>query len=384
VTTGVAVAGVGTIAGGRRPTPALTAAVLLSAALERALRDAGVQASDIDGLGVASFGLAPDRAIDFAWHAGLRLRWLMEDVTAMNLVQHAVRAVAAGDAETIAIVGGDNLLGGSYGKLVENYNATTRDYLSVLPAGGPNALFALLTQEHMSRHGLDREHYGQVVTAQRRWAATNPYAAFRGELAMAEYLAAPVVAPPLTLFDCPPPVAGAEAIVLRASDSVDRGRRVEVRAVAASFNADAHEGDGLTTGLAGLAPRLWAESGLAAALIDVVEVYDDYPVMVLAQLEDLGFIENGDGSAILGGPGRPPPAVNTGGGLLCAGQAGAGGGLQGFVEAVRQLRHERGAGQVPDAAAAVVAGYGMVLYRYGAASVAAVLSGPHGRLGAAA
>ena len=96
--------------------------------------------------------------------------------------------------------------------------------------------------------------------------------------------------------------------------------------------------------------------------------------MVLVQLEDLGLITDGRAQALLRGPGGSAPAVNTSGGLLCAGQAGAGGGLQAIVEAARQVRGERGEGQVPNARTAVAAGYGMVLYRYAACSVAAVLA----------
>jgi len=367
------VAGVGSIGAQRHPPADVTTAGLLNDALELAIRDAGISASEIDGLGLASFSLAPDRAIDFAWHAGLRLRWIMEDTMALNIVQHAVRAIGSGDASAIAVVAGDNLLGADYGRMVEAYNATTRDYLSALPTGGPNALFALLTQRHMATNGLARDDYGRVVVSQRAWAQTNPYAAYREPLTMPEYLAAAEVASPLTIFDCPPPVAAAEAIILTAAQDASGRRRVEIRAVSASFNQDAHQEDGLHTGLAGVAPGLWQASGIAPEDIDVVEVYDDYPVVVLIQLEDLGFIKRGDARLLLDGPGQRRPAVNTSGGLLSAGQAGAGGGLQGFVEAVRQLRHERAAGQVPGARTAVVAGYGMVLYRYGACSVAAVL-----------
>jgi acetyl-CoA acetyltransferase len=372
----VAIAGVATLPSVRKPSADVTAARLLSDVLGAALADAGVSTSDVDGLGVASFSLRPDRAIDFAWHAGLRLRWIMEDVMAMNLVHHAVRAVQAGDASVIVIVGGDNLIGADYGDMVNEYNSVTRDYLSALPAGGPNGLFALVTQQHMARHGLTREDYGRVVINQRDWAATNPRAAYRHPLTMAEYLDAPCVARPLTIFDCPPPVAAAEALVITSAERSPRGRRrVLIRSVASSFNHDAHTGEGLETGLATLAGGLWAESGIGPGDLDAVEVYDDYPVMVLTQLEDLGVISGGDAHALMRPDGRRSPAVNTSGGLLCAGQAGAGGGLQGVVEGARQVRHERGDGQIPGARAAAVAGYGMVLYRYAAMSVAAVLEG---------
>jgi acetyl-CoA acetyltransferase len=65
--------------------------------------------------------------------------------------------------------------------------------------------------------------------------------------------------------------------------------------------------------------------------------------------------------------------VNTSGGQLSAGQAGAAGGLHGMVEAVHQLRGEAGERQVPGARTALVAGYGMVCYRYGACAGATVL-----------
>jgi acetyl-CoA acetyltransferase len=360
--------GAAAIPGERRPGPKTTTHGLLAGALRAALDSAGLQVTDVDGLGVSSFSLTPDRAIDLAWHLGLSLTWVMDDIVGMNLLWHAVRAVQAGDASTIVLLGGDNLVGHDFGHMVESYNTATRDYLAPLPAGGPNSIFSFVTQSHMAKYGLSREAYGRVVVSQRAWAGRNPAAIYREPLTMDEYLAAPLVSEPICLFDCLPLVAAAEAVVVSAAP---RGpRAVRVSAIGGSFNYDHQEGDGLRTGLAEVAPALWEESGLGPGEIDVVGVYDDYPVMVLVQLEDLGFGTEWD--EFLAGPGSRP-AVNTSGGMLTAGQSGAGGGLHALVECVRQLRGERGEGQVAGARTAVVAGYGMVLYRYAACSVAAVL-----------
>ena len=131
----------------------------------------------------------------------------------------------------------------------------------------------------------------------------------------------------------------------------------------------------MQTGLAAIADDLWSRAQLAPEEVDVVSVYDDYPVMVLVQLADLGLIPDGDiarfvRDRITGGS----YPLNTSGGQLSAGQAGAAGGMHGLVEAVRQLRGEAGARQVHGARSAVVSGYGMVLYRYGACANATVLT----------
>jgi acetyl-CoA acetyltransferase len=361
----------------RRPEGHTTSALLARAAQE-ALEDAGLEPADVDGFGVASFSLAPDHAIDLAWRLGLSLRWLMEDAhggaAALNMLQHARRAIEAGDAEAVLLLAGDAFSSADFRRFADGHNSATRDHLAGIPAGGPNALFALVTSRHMRRHGLGRETYGRVVLAQRTWAALNPAAVYREPLTMDDYLNAPVVAEPLTLFDCVPIVAGADAVVVAAAERVARGPAVEVVALAAAHNPDDQDGDGLRTGLADTAPALWAESGLGPEEVDVASVYDDYPVMVLVQLADLGFVADGDverfARAELEERRRP---VNTSGGQLSAGQAGAAGGMHGLVEAVRQLRAEAGERQVENARTALVTGYGMIAYRHGACSNAAVL-----------
>ena len=96
--------------------------------------------------------------------------------------------------------------------------------------------------------------------------------------------------------------------------------------------------------------------------------------MVLVQLEDLGFADDGDIRGLIDERivTRTLP-VNTSGGQLSAGQAGAAGGMHGLVEVVAQLRGTAGARQIAGARVGVVSGYGMVAYRYGACANVAVL-----------
>jgi acetyl-CoA acetyltransferase len=99
-----------------------------------------------------------------------------------------------------------------------------------------------------------------------------------------------------------------------------------------------------------------------------VQAYDDYPIMVAIQLEDHGFCKKGEVGRFLAErtfsfEGSFP--LNTNGGQLSCGQAGAAGGMIGLVEAVRQLRGEAGPFSVSGARRGLVSGYGMVGYGHG-------------------
>jgi acetyl-CoA acetyltransferase len=341
---------------------------LLAAAFRSATRAAGLERDEIDGLGVASFTLAPDHVADLAWRLGVRPRWIMEDTnggaSAINMLQHARRAIDAGDASNVVLLAGDRFDHDSFRRLLDGYSRATADHLAPIPTGGPNALFAHLTQRHMDAKGLGREDYGRFVVAQRDWARRNPLAVYRSELTLAEYLSAPTVAKPLHRYDCVPVVSGADGLVLSRS-----AHGVAIRALAGLHNGDLQEGDGLRTGLAEVAESLWAEAGFGPGDVDAMYPYDDYPAMSLIQLDDLGLIRGGDVQRFLAGA---LPPISTSGGQLSVGQAGAAGGMHGLVEAVNQLLG-RADGRSLDARRAVVSGYGMIAYRYGTCANAVVL-----------
>jgi len=378
--TNAAIIGVGQSAYTRRPQPGQSTHTFIRDAVVAALVDAAIDPREVDGMAVASFSLAPDAAIDLAWKLGLSLRWLVQDTnggsSAMNMLGHALRAVETGAASVILVTGGDATGLGGYAKVAANFNIATQLHLAPLGHGGPNGVYALVTSRQMKTYGLQKSDYGQLAIAQRAWAAHNPYAVYRAAMTMEDYLAAPLVADPLSRYDCVPVVAGAQAIVVAHPDRCPDGRApVRVRAHRASFNYDNQEGDGLQTGISTFAGELWRAAGVDPADIDVASIYDDYPTMVFAQLNDLGMIPGSDLARFPRrdiGERRFP--LNTWGGMLSAGQPGGpAGGLNGISEAVLQLQHRAGARQVEAARLAVTTGYGMTLYRYGATAAAAVL-----------
>src|SRR5580765_634292 len=104
-------------------------------------------------------------------------------------------------------------------------------------------------------------------------------------------------------------------------------------------------------------------AGLRAKDIDGAEVYDACTINRILFLEDLGFCATGEGGRFVEGrhiaPGGGLP-VNTDGGGLSYCPPGMYG-LFLLIEAVRQLRGEAGARQVPGAQTAIAHGNGGVL-----------------------
>jgi acetyl-CoA acetyltransferase len=97
----------------------------------------------------------------------------------------------------------------------------------------------------------------------------------------------------------------------------------------------------------------------------------------MLQMEGLGFCGEGEAADFIqhtsldvDGAGLP---LNTCGGMLSAGQAGAAGGFLSVVEGIRQLIGTPPGLQVPDLKAGIVSGYGYVNYDRGLCCSAAIL-----------
>ena len=352
-------------------------------ALDGVLRAAGMQKPQLDGFACSSFTLGTDSAVAITQHLGISPRWLdhvpMGGASGLVALRRAARAVQAGDADAVAVVAGDTNAPDSFRRLVSGFSRFSTDAVYPYGAGGPNLSFALITDAYMRRFGARREDFGRICVAQRANALAYPYALQKKPLGMVDYLAARPIADPLVLFDCVMPCAGAEAfLVLREADArAARLRYVHLASAIERHNAFPEDDVQLRGGWAADAHELWAMAGTRADAVDIVETYDDYPVIVMLQFEGLGFCAPGDAPSFLRGKdltcsGDMPH--NTSGGQLSVGQAGAAGGHLGIVEAIRQLTGTALGVQVAKAKRAVVSGFGMINYDRGLCSAAAVLT----------
>ena len=351
-------------------------------ALAALLEGAGLAKDDVDGVCVSGFLLFPDTAVGLMQHLGLSPRWLdhipMGGASGVVALRRAARAVQAGDAEVVACVAGDTNHVDSFRHTVASFSQFARDAVYPYGSGGPNASFAFLTDYFMRATGARREDFGKLCVAQRENALSFPHALFKKPLTMQEYMNARPIADPLHLFDCVMPCAGGEGFLVM---SADRARSLglnfaRVLGTIERHNAFPDDPIQMRGGWALDRDELYEQSGIGPQDMDFVQVYDDYPVITAMQLEDLGFCDAGEAVRFIREntftiDGTLP--LNTSGGQLSVGQAGAAGGYLGMVEALRQLTGGALGSSVPDANHGLVSGFGMINYDRGLCSGAAVL-----------
>lgn len=340
------------------------------------IADAGISKQDIDGMAVASFTLAPDNVVTLSEYLGMTCRWLealpFGGASGVVGMKRAARAIQAGDASMVACLAGDRHGKDSFGDFVANFTEFAADATHPYGAAGPNAVFSLITQHYMDRFGVGREDFGRLCIAQRHNAGRNSHALLRQPLTMEEYLGARHIAGPLHLYDCVMPSAGAEAFLVTSIERAQGLGRPFVTILAAEETYNAFPGEPIQMhgGWAGFSDQLYGAAGVGPGDMDMVQTYDDYPVISFMQMEELGFCAVGKAAEFFAESGLPH---NTSGGQLSSGQAGAAGGFLGMVEAIRQLTSAAGERQVKDAKTGLVSGYGMVNYDRGLASAAAIL-----------
>lgn len=350
---GVSVIGAGSTSFGKHADRAVEElAVSASAA---ALADGGVENGDVGALYLGNFiggPLSGQEVLAGLVADELGLRNVpctkVEGACASGGIafRHAYLAIATGQCDVALVVGAEKMTHARTPEVTTALNCAMdnrADGVSGLTFPG---LFGLAWRIHAERYGTTRDDVSAVVVKNKRNGLTNPLAQMGASLTPEGIAASALICDPLQLYDCCPATDGGAALVLVATERVERSRapRIDVAATVqtrGSPRLSGHPDLATFEATVEAARQAYAASGLAPGDVDVVELHDCFSIAEIIDSEDLGLVPRGSG-ARWAAEGRTDLEgeipVNPSGGLLAKGHPVGATGVGQLYEIVMQLR----------------------------------------------
>ncbi|MCH2169854.1 hypothetical protein MK489_03635 [Myxococcota bacterium] len=354
-----AIAGIGETAYTKAGGTTRTELDLACEAIVRAVRDAGLELSHVDGL--VSYSGERAGLVEVAQTLGLGTLSYVGlfpggGNAATGVVHNAAVAVGSGTARNVvcyrSICQGQHLRFGraragqgnaatSVGETIGGSQAFTMPFGLMSPAQS----YALDARRHMHEFGTTSEHFGRISVACYAAAQRNPRAVMNGRpLTLEMHQASRMIADPYRLYDCCQESDGACAVLVTGADRA--AHPVFIRGAAQGLA----EGDGndrhrrpeslwTRAGMETIAETLYANAGIGPEDIDVAQFYENFTGQVLMAMEDFGFCKRGEGGPFVASGAIDWPhgelPINTSGGNLAEAYIH---GLSLVLEGVRQMR----------------------------------------------
>jgi len=299
---------------GRKPgDPRRATPEYLSWAARLALEDAGLTKKDLDGQGLASIYTTtysqpfwPEEATSILGISpGLLIAGGNGGSSAVSVLGQAAAAIAVGVVDLVLCVA-------AAAPFVERGGGVpsgdTRDF--ELPFGifSPTNKIALLMRRHMHEFGTSLDHVGKIAVTARYHASLNPTAYLKKPLTLEEYKESRLISDPVRLLDCVMPANGGKAFIIASAERAKTLQKPPVYLLGygerhnPSYGPKDHSNP-LITGILDSGETAFKMAGVSRQEIDLLGLYDDYVIVVLVQIEDLGFCEKGD-VRIADAPGR--------------------------------------------------------------------------------
>jgi acetyl-CoA C-acetyltransferase len=333
-----------------------------------ALRDAGIEARDVDEIVLGHFNAgfsAQDFTASLVLQASPDLRFKpatrVENACATGsaAVHQGLKSLAAKTAKIVLVVGveqmtttpgpeiGKNLLKASY----------VRDEAQI--EGGFAGIFGTIAGLYFQKYGDQSDALAMIAAKNHKNGVGNPYAQIRKDLGYdfcrKESEKNPYVAGPLKRTDCSLVTDGAAAIVLADVETALRMKK------AIAFRATAHVQDFLPMakrdilkfdGCALGWKQALAKAGIGLSDLSLVETHDCFTIAELIEYEAMGLVPEGQGArAIKEGwtqkNGKLP--INPSGGLKAKGHPIGATGVSMHALCAMQLMGEAGEIQIKDA-----------------------------------
>ncbi len=355
--------------------PHMTGLGLNAQAARRAIKDAGLKHTDIDGLLTAYSFTEPYFMLGsvLAEYLGIKPTYGASIVTGgaspATMLSHAAQAVETGMAEVVLVCAGENRATGmSRDDAVGALTAVGHPYFEAPYGIGIPSLYAMIANAYMAKYGTKREEMAAVAVNTRSNALKHPNAHMKEELTIDQVLSSKPISDPLCMYDCCLISDAGGAFIVT---TPERAKDLPGKEVYLAGIGEAHTHEHLTSaqsltefGAEISGKNAYNMAGLGPSDIDVAMLYDCFSIVPIIEMEELGLAARGEGGAFFASGqaaigGKLP--INPHGGMLSHAHAGAVGGLMGIVEAVRQVRGEAGERQTPGATTALVHSEGGIL-----------------------
>lgn len=355
--------------------PHMTGLGLNAEAAIRAIRDAGISHTQIDGLLTAYSFTEPYFMLGsvLAEYLGIQPTYASSIITGgaspTVMLHHAAQAVETGAAKVVLVCAGENRATGmSRDEAVSALTAVGHPYFEAPYGVGIPSLYALVANAYMAKYGTRREEMAAVAVNTRANALKHPNAHMKTPLSVEDVLTSKPISDPLNMYDCCLISDAGGAFIVT---TPEYARDLPSKSVYLAGIGEAHTHEHLISapsltefGAEISGERAYSMAGLGPQDIDVAMLYDCFSIVPIIEMEELGLAPRGEGGAFFAAGhaaigGKLP--INTHGGMLSHAHAGAVGGLMGIIEAVRQLRGEAGERQTAGATAALVHGEGGIL-----------------------
>lgn len=378
------IAGVGMTRFGKHPDSGLKA--LAGEAVRAALEDAGIEPGQIEAawVGNAAAGLVTGQE---SIRGQVVLRPLgigripvvnVENAcaSASTALNQACAMVSAGQYDCVLALGVEKLVHPDKAKSfaafsgavdVEALQGILAHLRKSAEAGGAKAasggagekrsmfmdIYAAAARAHMQRWGTTVEHFAGIAAKNSHHGSLNPRAQFRDALSVADVLAAPMIAEPLTRPMCSPIGDGAAAVVvMSARRAREHGVRKPVQVLTSVLRSGWDHPIEEPGTVEVCAREAYEEAGVGPNELDVIECHDATAPAELMAYESLGLCAKGEGGKLVDTQatwiGGTIP-VNPSGGLLRKGHPVGATGLAQIVELTEQLQGRSGPRQVEGA-----------------------------------
>ena len=300
-------------------------------ACANAIKDAGLNKEDIDGLiCYRQFQpLANDVIVTpylLAQHLGVQPNILsQESYCARGQFLHAISLMEAGFCNYVLIVYGDNGLSGRRSFAKGATNSEPADDNAAFGEFSRVAQFATAARRAMHEFGTGPETWKEIAVGQRKWANLNPKAMMYSKtLTSEDYLTSNWIVEPFRIFDACLISDGGRACIVT---STERARDLKNPPVAImgigehNPSVDIHQSDFMagSTGAKEASKMAFDMAGITIDQVDACQIYDCFTYTVEITLQDYGFFGPGEGRNWFKegktAPGGSMP-VNTSGGLL--------------------------------------------------------------------